>query len=206
MMKKRCIWPKGDEKYIEYHDKEWGVPVYDDGVLFEMLILEGAQAGLSWITILKRRNAYKKAYDNFDPEKMAKWTDDKIQHLLKDAGIIRNRLKVTAAKQNANAFLAVVKEYGSFKKFIWSFVDNKPKINSWKTHAEIPALTPESEKMSKALKKKGFKFVGPTICYAYMQSVGMVNDHITSCFRYNEINNQKHPQAIWEDLQHDDEP
>ena len=188
-MKERCSWPKDDKIYMEYHDREWGVPVYDDHVLFEMLILEGAQAGLSWITILKRRQTYRKAYDNFDPEKMAKWTDKKIQNLLKDPGIIRNKLKVAAAKQNAQAYLKVVKDYGTFKKFIWSFVDNKPLTNTWKTLSEIPANTKTSDKMSKALKEKGFKFTGSTICYAFMQSVGMVNDHIITCFRYKEIKN-----------------
>lgn len=188
-MKERCSWPTDDKVYIDYHDKEWGVPVYDDGVLFEMLILEGAQAGLSWITILKRRQNYRKAYDNFDPEKMAKWTDKKIQNLLKDSGIIRNKLKVAAARQNAQAYLEVIEEFGSFRKFIWSFVDDQPITNCWKTLSDIPASTSVSDKMSKVLKKKGFKFVGPTICYAYMQSVGMVNDHVTKCFRYKEIKN-----------------
>ena len=187
IMKERCSWPKDDKIYIEYHDMEWGVPVYDDRILFEMLILEGAQAGLSWITILKRRQTYRKAYDNFDAEKMAGWTDKKIEDLLNDPGIIRNRLKVAAAKQNAQAYLKIVKEHGTFKNFIWSFVDNKPIVNSWKTMAEIPATTKESDNMSKALKEKGLKFVGSTICYAFMQSVGMVNDHITTCYRYKEI-------------------
>jgi DNA-3-methyladenine glycosylase I len=186
-MKERCSWPKNDKIYIEYHDTEWGVPVYDDRALFEMLILEGTQAGLSWITILKRRQSYRKAYDNFNPEKMARWTDKKIHNLLKDPGIIRNRLKVTAAKQNAQAYLKIVKEHGTFNKFIWSFVDHKPITNYWKTLSEIPSTTKVSDKMSKALKKKGFKFTGSTICYAFMQSVGMVNDHITKCFRYKEI-------------------
>ena len=186
-MKKRCEWLTNDEIYLEYHDKEWGVPLYDDHTLFEMLILEGAQAGLSWITILKRRQGYRKAYDNFDPEKMAKWTDEKIQKLLNNPEIIRNKLKVAAAKQNAQAYLRIVEEYGNFKDFIWSFVENKPIINSWKSISEIPAMTKESETMSKELKKRGFKFVGPTICYAYMQSVGMVNDHITTCYRYKEL-------------------
>jgi len=186
-MKKRCEWLTNDEIYLKYHDKEWGVPLYDDRVLFEMLILEGAQAGLSWITILKRRQGYRKAYDNFDPEKMAKWTDEKIQKLLNNPEIIRNKLKVAAAKQNAQAYLRIVEEYGNFKDFIWSFVENKPIINSWKSISEIPAMTKESETMSKELKKRGFKFVGPTICYAYMQSVGMVNDHITTCYRYKEL-------------------
>jgi DNA-3-methyladenine glycosylase I len=186
-MKKRCEWLTDDEIYLEYHDKEWGVPIYDDHVLFEMLILEGSQAGLSWITILKRRETYRKAYDNFDPEKMAKWTDIKIQKLLKDPGIIRNRLKVAAAKQNAQVYLQVINDHGTFKNFIWSFIGDKPKTNYWKTISEIPATTKESDTMSKALKKKGFKFVGSTICYAFMQAVGMVNDHITTCYRYEEI-------------------
>ena len=186
-MKKRCEWVTEDELYIEYHDKEWGVPLYDDQTLFEMLILEGAQAGLSWITILKRRQAYKKAYDNFNPEKMAEWTDKKIRDLLNNPDIIRNKLKINAARQNARAYLKVVEEYGNFKDFIWSFVNNKPIINSWKSISEIPVSTKESEAMSKELKKRGFKFVGPTICYAYMQATGMVNDHITTCYRYKEI-------------------
>ena len=186
-MKKRCDWLTDDETYLEYHDKEWGVPVYDDRALFEMLMLEGSQAGLSWITILKRRKTYRKAYDDFDPEKIAKWTDKKIRTLLKDPGIIRNRLKVAAAKQNAQAYLQVIKDHGSFKDFIWSFVGAKPITNCWKILSEIPATTKESDAMSKALKKKGFKFVGSTICYAFMQAVGMVNDHVTTCYRYNEI-------------------
>ncbi|NOX15130.1 MAG: DNA-3-methyladenine glycosylase I [Epsilonproteobacteria bacterium] len=188
-MEKRCDWLTNEEIYIEYHDKEWGVPVYDDHKLFEMLILEGSQAGLSWITILKRRETYRKAYDNYDPEKMAKWNGEKINRLLKDPGIIRNKLKVAAAKQNAQTYLEVVKEYGSFKDFIWSFVNAKPIKNSWKSVCEIPTTTKESDAMSKALKKKGFKFVGSTICYAFMQAVGMVNDHITTCIRYDEIKN-----------------
>ena len=188
-MKIRCEWLTEDEMYLEYHDIEWGVPVYDDRALFEMLILEGSQAGLSWLTILKRRHTYKKAYDNFDPEKMAKWTDKKIQKLLKDPGIIRNKLKVAAAKKNAQVYMQVIKEHGSFKEFIWSFVDGKPITNCWKTISEIPATTKESDAMSKALKKKGFNFVGSTICYAFMQAVGMVNDHIITCYRYKEIKN-----------------
>lgn len=188
-MKKRCEWLSDDEVYVEYHDKEWGVPVYDDALLFEMLILEGAQAGLSWITILKRRETYRIAYDGFDPHRMSKWNEDKITDLLKDPGIIRNKLKVRAAKQNAQSYLKIVEDYGSFSKFLWSFVDNKPIINSWKSLDQIPITTKESDAMSKALKKHGFKFVGSTICYAFMQAVGMVNDHIVSCYRYNEINN-----------------
>ena len=186
-MKKRCNWNTNDEIYLEYHDKEWGVPLYDDRALFEMLILEGTQAGLSWITILKRRNAYRTAYDNFDPEKMAVWTDNKIQQLVKDPSIIRNRLKIAAAKQNAQMYLQIIKDHGSFKDFMWSFVNGKPITNSWKTESAIPVTTKESDKMSKALKDKGFKFVGSTICYAFMQAVGMVNDHITTCYRYKEI-------------------
>ena len=183
----RCDWLTNDEIYIKYHDKEWGVPVYKDRKLFEMLILEGSQAGLSWITILKRRETYRHAYDNFDPDKMAKWNSQKIKSLLKDPGIIRNKLKVAAAKSNAQACLKLTKEYGSFKNIIWSFVDGKPVNNSWKSLSEIPASTKESDNMSKELKKNGFKFVGSTICYAFMQAVGMVNDHITTCFRYKEI-------------------
>ncbi len=185
----RCDWPTNDDIYIEYHDKEWGVPVYKDKKLFEMLILEGSQAGLSWITILKRRETYRQAYDDFDPYKISKWDSNKIRKLLKDPGIIRNKLKVTAAKLNAQAYLKIIKEYGSFKNFIWSFVDGKPMKNSWRSLPEIPASTKESDEMSKELKKNGFKFVGSTICYAFMQAVGMVNDHITTCFRYNEIKN-----------------
>ncbi|MCB2182393.1 MAG: DNA-3-methyladenine glycosylase I [Desulfobulbaceae bacterium] len=188
-MKKRCDWLTSDAIYLDYHDKEWGVPVYDDRALFEMLILEGSQAGLSWITILKRRRTYRKAYDDFDPEKMAQWTDKKIQKLLQDPGIIRNRLKVAAARQNAQAYLQVMKDHGSFKNFIWSFVGDEPIINCWETVSEIPATTKESDAMSKALKKKGFKFAGSTICYAFMQAVGMVNDHITTCYRYKEVMN-----------------
>jgi DNA-3-methyladenine glycosylase I len=184
---KRCDWSTDDQIYIEYHDKEWGVPVYDDGKLFEMLILEGAQAGLSWITILKRRDGYRRAYDDFDPIKMGKWDSDKIAELLNNSNIIRNKLKINAAKSNAQAFLKVTKKYGSFSSFIWSFVNGVPMNHSWKSLTEIPASTKESERMSKALRENGFKFVGPTICYAFMQAVGMVNDHIVTCFRHKEI-------------------
>ena len=186
---KRCDWSTNDEIYIEYHDKEWGVPVYDDRKLFEMLILESAQAGLSWLTILKRRENYRYAYDGFDPIKMEKWDSNKITELLNNPEIIRNKLKVNAAKVNAQAYLKVTKEYGSFNSFIWSFVNGVPVNNSWKSLNEIPASTKESERMSKKLKKNGFKFVGPTICYAFMQAVGMVNDHLATCFRYKEIKN-----------------
>jgi DNA-3-methyladenine glycosylase I len=184
---KRCDWLTDDETYIVYHDTEWGVPVHDEGRLFEMLILEGAQAGLSWLTVLKRRDGYRAAYDGFDPARIARWGQDKIESLLKDPGIIRNRLKVEAAQTNARAFLQIVKEFGNFDAFIWSFVGGKPIQNSWKNIKEIPATTPESDTMSKELKKRGFKFVGPTICYAFMQAVGMVNDHTVDCYRYKPL-------------------
>jgi DNA-3-methyladenine glycosylase I len=182
----RCDWVTDNELYIAYHDSEWGVEVHDDGKLFEMLILEGAQAGLSWLTVLKRREHYRVAYDGFNPVKIAEWNRGKIENLLKDPGIIRNRLKVEAAKINARAFLKIVEEFGSFDAFIWSFVEGTPIRNSWRNIKEIPATTPESDTMSKELKKRGFKFVGSTICYAFMQAVGMVNDHTVDCFRYKE--------------------
>jgi len=188
-MTNRCEWCGTEEVYVKYHDKEWGVPVYDDQKLFEMLILEGAQAGLSWITILKRRETYRIAYNNFDPKIIVNWDDKKISELLEDPGIIRNKLKVVAAKLNAQKFLEIVEEYGSFKKYIWSFVEGKPIQNNFKKMADIPATSKDSDAMSKGLKKKGFKFVGSTICYAYMQSVGMVNDHVISCFRHTELQN-----------------
>tara|TARA_B100002019_G_scaffold279475_1_gene281384 strand:+ start:149 stop:679 length:531 start_codon:yes stop_codon:yes gene_type:complete len=172
---------------MKYHDEEWGVPVYDDLELFEKLILDGSQAGLSWITILKRQANYREAYDQFDPYKMANWTEIKIETLLKDSGIIRNRLKILAARQNARSYLELIEEKGNFSDFLWSFVDYKQKINYWKSWDETPAKTKESVEMSKQLKLKGFQFVGPTICYAFMQAVGMVNDHVTSCFRHSEI-------------------
>jgi DNA-3-methyladenine glycosylase I len=185
--KMRCDWLTEDELYISYHDREWGVPEHDDIKLFEILILEGAQAGLSWLTVLKRRETYRAAYDGFNPVQMAQWDQKKIESLLKDPGIIRNRLKVKAAKTNALVFLQVVKEFGSFNAFIWSFVGDDPIQNSWTTINKIPANTPESDKMSQELKKRGFMFVGSTICYAFMQSVGMVNDHTVGCFRYKEL-------------------
>ena len=187
---KRCDWLIEDKTYIAYHDSEWGVPVHDDIKLFEMLILEGAQAGLSWLTILKRRHTYRIAYNGFDPVKMAQWNQNKIESLLNDPGVIRNRLKVEAARTNAEAFLKVTDEFGSFDDFIWSFVKGRPILNSWKTIKEIPATTHESDRMSKELKKRGFKFVGSTICYAFMQSIGMVNDHTVDCFRYKELHNK----------------
>ena len=184
---KRCDWLTEDEAYIAYHDKEWGVPVHDDRKLFEMLILEGSQAGLSWLTILKRRDTYRKAYDDFNPVKMSQWSQKKIGRLLQDPGIIRNRLKVQAAKSNAQSFIKIVEEFGSFNSFIWSFVNKSPIQNSWKTLPEIPATTTVSDTMSKELKKRGFKFTGSTICYAFMQAVGMVNDHTVDCFRHKEL-------------------
>ena len=184
---KRCDWAGTDQLYITYHDQEWGVPEHEDSKLFEMLILEGAQAGLSWSTILKKRENYRRAFDNFDPEKVAAYEQGRIAELLADPGIVRNRLKINAAILNARAFLAVKEEFGSFNDYIWRFVDRKPILNAWKKLGEIPAQTAESEAMSKDLKKRGFRFVGPTICYAFMQAVGMVNDHVVDCFRYHEI-------------------
>ena len=183
-MPTRCNWVSDDPLYISYHDEEWGVPIRDDRTLFEMLLLEGAQAGLSWITILKRREGYREAYEGSVPETMAKWSDAKLQELLQDTRIIRNRLKVQAARTNAQAFLKLQEEQ-PFSEFLWSFVDGKPIVNAWKTMQEVPVSTPQSDAMSKALKKRGFKFVGSTICYAFMQAVGMVNDHTTDCFRYD---------------------
>lgn len=183
----RCEWAKNSDLDAVYHDTEWGVVSTDDRHLFEMLILEGAQAGLSWTTILKKRDTYREAYYDFDPEKVARFTRLSVARLLKDPGIVRNRLKVEASIQNARAFLTVQEEYGSFSAFIWDFVDGSPVINSWGSHRDVPAVTATSQTMSKALKKMGFRFVGPTICYAYMQSIGMVNDHEVSCFRHVEL-------------------
>jgi len=181
---KRCEWAGKEKDMLEYHDKDWGVPVHNDRLLFEMLILEGAQAGLSWSTILKRRKTYKKAFDNFDAKKIVKYTAKDKKRLLNDPGIIRNRLKVDATILNAQKFLEVQKEFGSFNKYIWSFVKGKPIKNKFRKLKELPATTKESDEMSKDLKKRGFKFVGSTICYAYMQAVGLVNDHTIDCFRY----------------------
>jgi DNA-3-methyladenine glycosylase I len=186
-MTTRCSWSTTDPLYIDYHDREWGVPVHDDRTLFEMLILEGAQAGLSWITILRKRDNYRAAFDNFDAEKVAVYGERTVAELLANAGIVRNRLKIAAAIQNARSFLAVRNECGSFDAYIWRFVDGTPKVNAWKTLTEIPAKTAESDAMSKDLARRGFKFVGSTICYAFMQAVGMVNDHTIDCFRYAEI-------------------
>lgn len=187
MMLKRCAWCSGDSLYQQYHDSEWGVPSFDDQHLFEMLILEGAQAGLSWITVLKKRENYRQALAQFNAETMAGYSDEKIQALLQDPGIIRNRLKMNAARNNARQFLQVQSEFGRFSDYIWQFVDGQPMINQWRELSQIPVSTVQSETMSRDLKKRGFKFVGSTICYAYMQAVGMVNDHTTDCFRYAEL-------------------
>ncbi len=184
---RRCHWVTDDPVYINYHDEQWGVPVHDDKKLFEFIILEGAQAGLSWLTILKKRSGYKKAFANFNVEKVAEFTPEKIKTLLSDSGIIRNKLKVNAAVSNARAFIKIQEEFGSFDKYSWRFVDGKPIINRFKTHDEIPAVTKESTDFSRDLVQRGFKFVGPTIIYAHMQAVGMVNDHLVSCFRYKEV-------------------
>ncbi|HTT23021.1 MAG TPA: DNA-3-methyladenine glycosylase I [Candidatus Sulfotelmatobacter sp.] len=179
----RCGWAKG-ERYISYHDEEWGVPVHDDGTLFEFLILEGAQAGLSWSTILNKRENYRRVFDRFDPLRIEKYQPTKIQALLADPGIVRNKLKIAATVENAKAFLRVQAEFGSFDSYIWQFVGGKPKINRWRSLRQVPARTPESDAMSKDLKRRGFKFVGSTICYAFMQAVGMVNDHLVDCICY----------------------
>lgn len=186
-MTRRCSWANKDALLMEYHDKEWGVPVHDDIRLFEFLVLEGAQAGLSWSTILRKRENYRRAFDNFDPAKAAGYDSRKVEELLADRGIVRNRRKIGAAIENARAFLEVQKEFGSFDTYIWGFVGEGPIRNSWKDQAEIPAETELSRKMSRGLKKRGFSFVGPSICYAFMQAVGMVNDHTVECFRYSEI-------------------
>lgn len=188
-MIKRCTWCGSDPLYIAYHDEEWGVPVHDDRRLFEMMILEGAQAGLSWLTILKKRNNYRQAFHNFDPEKIARYDEEDIHRLMLDAGIVRNRLKIKAAIKNAQGFLQIREEYSSFAEYLWQYIDGTPVTNSWQNHSDIPAHTPLSDRLSKDLKKRNFNFVGSTICYAFMQSIGMVNDHTTDCFRYAEINN-----------------
>ena len=185
--KKRCAWPGEDPLYVAYHDSEWGVPVHDDRLLFEFLVLEGAQAGLSWITILRKRDNYRQAFDGFDAEKVARYGEPKIRSLLGNAGIVRNRAKIASAIKNARAFLEVCEEHGSFDAYQWRFVDGKPKQNRWRGMKEIPARTPESDAFSKDLKRRGFSFVGSTIIYAHMQAVGMVNDHVVDCFRYREV-------------------
>jgi len=186
-MKNRCRWAGNDPIYIDYHDNEWGVPVHDDKKLFEFVILEGAQAGLSWITILKKRENYRLALDGFDYNKIAQYDENKIEELLSNPGIIRNRRKIEGTVGNARAFLRIQEEFGTFDKYIWRFVGGKPRKNNWNSIEEVPVTTKESDEMSKDLKKRGFKFVGSIICYSFMQAVGMVNDHVIDCFRHREI-------------------
>ena len=185
--KMRCSWAGNDPMMIGYHDKEWGLPVHDDRLFFEFLLLEGAQAGLSWSTILKKRENYRAAFDNFDPKKIAGYGEDRIQQLLQNPGIVRNRIKVRSAVTNARAVLAVQVEFGSFDTYIWRFVEGETIHNGWESSVDVPGKTSEAEAMSKDLKSRGFKFVGPTICYAFMQATGMVNDHTTDCFRFREL-------------------
>lgn len=185
--KKRCAWCKNDPLYVAYHDTEWGVPIYDDRLLFEFLILEGMQAGLNWFTILKKRDAFRLAFSNFDAQKMAKFNQQKIEILLNNSNIIRNKLKINAAIENAKAFIKIKKEWDSFSNYIWHFVNGHPIQNHWDDIKQVPAKTSLSDVMSKDLKKRGFKFVGSTICYAFMQAVGMINDHTINCFTYKEI-------------------
>jgi DNA-3-methyladenine glycosylase I len=189
----RCSWCLGHPLYVEYHDDEWGIPEHDDDRLFEKLILDGVQAGLSWLTILKKREGYRRAFDGFDAGKIARYSEKKIARLLADPGIVRNRLKVNAAVTNARAYLKLKEELGSFDRFLWQFVEGHTRLNRWKTLKQLPARTRESDAMSRALRERGFKFVGSTICYAFMQAVGMVNDHLISCFRYQELSG---PQMI----------
>jgi DNA-3-methyladenine glycosylase I len=186
-MKTRCPWPTNDPLYLKYHDEEWGVPVHDDQRLFEKIVLEGAQAGLSWITILKRRENYRRAFANFDIQTVARFTDQDVERLMNDAGIIRNRLKIKSAVNNARRVLEIQKAHGSLDAFLWSFVGGETIFNHWAAGKDVPVTTPESDAMSKALKKAGFKFIGSTSCYALMQSVGMVNDHTVDCFRHREL-------------------
>ncbi len=186
----RCPWCLGSDVYIAYHDREWGVPVHEERMLFELLILEGAQAGLSWSTILNKRDNYRKAFDHFDARKIARYSDKKVAQLLADAGIVRNRLKIAATVQNALAFLAVQQEFGTFDRYIWQFVGGKPKPQQRRSMKSVPSSTSESDAMSKDLKRRGFKFVGSTICYAYMQATGMVNDHLVKCFRHRQLQGQ----------------
>ena len=186
-MIKRCEWPGNDEMMLNYHDKEWGTPVHDDRKHFEFLVLDAFQAGLSWAIIMKKRENFRKAFDNFDPVKIARYKEPKIQKLLSDPGIVRNRLKIRSTVTNAKIFLEIQKEFGSFDKFIWLFTNGKQKLNRWKKLADIPPKSEESDAMSRELKKRGMNFVGSTICYSYMQAAGMINDHVTSCFRYKEV-------------------
>jgi DNA-3-methyladenine glycosylase I len=187
IMTARCEWCLGNELMVEYHDTEWGVPLHDDNKLFEFLVLDAMQAGLSWLTILRKRDNFRKAFSNFDPVKIAKYGSPKVKSLLNDAGIIRNRLKISACIDNARGFLKICGEFGSFDAYIWQFTEGKPIVNKWKNMREIPPQTPESEAMSKDLKSRGFRFVGPTICYAFMQAAGMVNDHTVECFRHRQV-------------------
>jgi len=186
-MVERCGWANGDPLYVEYHDEEWGVPVHDDRKLFEFLVLDGAQAGLSWLTILRKREGYRKAFDGFNAEKITRYDDSKVAELLADPGIVRNRQKVASTIKNARAFLFVREEFGSFDRYLWAFVKGRTIKNAWSTLEDIPATSPESEAMSRDLKKRGFGFAGPTICYAFMQAAGMVNDHLVDCFRYDQV-------------------
>lgn len=190
-MKYRCAWCGSDPLYTLYHDTEWGVPLHDDRKLFEMLILEGAQAGLSWITILRKRDEYRRAFDRFDPKKIIRFDKKKVNALMRNPGIVRNRLKIESVKKNAAAFLTVQKGFGSFDAYIWQFVNGNPIVNSRRSLKDIPSATPESDAMSKDMKKRGFTFAGSTICYAFMQACGMVNDHETRCFRYRSVNRKK---------------
>jgi DNA-3-methyladenine glycosylase I len=183
---RRCAWAGSDPIYLRYHDEEWGVPVHDDRRLFEFLVLEGAQAGLSWITILRKRDAYRAAFDNFHPARVARYDRRRIERLMRNPGLVRNRLKIESAVTNARAFLAVQQEFGGFDRYVWRFVGGRPKINGWRASRQVPARTAESDKLSQDLRSRGFRFVGSTICYAYMQAVGMVNDHTVNCFRHGE--------------------
>lgn len=185
--KNRCPWPGKDPLYLDYHDREWGVPMADDRRLFELLVLESAQAGLSWITILRRREGYRRAFDGFDPERIASYEPDRISALLCDTGIIRNRKKIESAVSNARAFLGIRETFGSFSAYLWGFVDGKPVVNEWKEMTEVPAKTDLSETISRDMKSRGFSFFGPVACYAFLQSAGVVNDHLVSCFRHREV-------------------
>jgi len=191
MKRTRCPWGTSDPLYVTYHDEEWGVPLHDDDRLFEMLVLEGAQAGLSWLTVLKKRPAYRRLFARFDPKRVARFTPTKIERLMADPAIIRNRLKIESAVKNAKALLATQDEFGSFDAYIWQFIEGTPRQNQWKHLSEVPAHTAESNAMSKDLKRRGFSFVGSTICYAFMQATGMVNDHLTECFRYRAVRRLK---------------
>ena len=189
---KRCTWAGDDPLYLAYHDTEWGVPCYDDRLLFELLILEGAQAGLAWITILRKRDNYRQSFDEFDPVKIARYSQKRVDKLLQNPGIVRNRLKVESTVSNAKAYLEIQEKYGSFSDYLWRYVDGKPITNHWRDIKQVPASTPLSDQLSKDLKKAGFRFVGTTICYAYMQAVGLVNDHTTDCFRHSQITQHSH--------------